>query len=121
MGVQVSSAEGLYGTGDGKSAKIEIADMGSVSGLAGMATMAWATAEIDSESDSGYEKTTRFKGYKAFEKYDARNRSGEISVLVAGRFVIGASGNDVDMDALKAALAAVDLSKLERMKGKAGR
>lgn len=119
MGIQISTAEGKYSSDDGaKSVDIEIADIGSVTGLAGMATYAWANTEIDSESDNGYEKTTKFKGYKAIEKYNKQSQSGELSVLVGGRFVAGASGNGVDMDALKAALGAVDLGKLERMKPK---
>lgn len=117
MGISVSSAEGLYSADDGKSVKLTIADIGNLTGLAGMAAYAWATTDVDRESDNGYEKTTTFKGYKALEKYDRQSRSGEMSVLVGGRFVVGAEGDEVDMDALKAALGSVDLRKLDRMKG----
>ena len=117
MGIQISSAEGQYASDDGKSVTVTIADIGSVTGLAGMATYAWASTEIDRESDGGYEKTTMFKGFKAIEKYNKQSRSGELSVLVGGRFVVGAEGNGIDMDALKSALGNVDLRKLDRMKG----
>lgn len=117
MGIQISSAEGQYASDDGKAVTVTIADIGSVTGLAGMATYAWASTEIDRDSDSGHEKTTMFKGFKAFEKYDKQSRSGELSVLVGGRFVVGAQGNGIDMDALKSALGNVDLRKLDRMKG----
>lgn len=118
MGMQISSAEGEYSSDDGKSAKLEIADIGSMSGLAGIAAYAWAANEIDSESDNAYEKTTKFKGYKALEKYNKQSKSGELSVLVGSRFVVGVTGHGIDMDALKSALSSVDLAKLSRMKAK---
>ena len=118
MGITVSTAEGRYSSDDGKSISVKLADIGSLSGIAGMAAYAWATHEIDRESDSEYEKTTTFKGYKALEKYNKGSKSGEFSVLVGGRFVVGAEGSNVSMDALKSAVGSVDLRKLDGMKGK---
>lgn len=121
MGITVSTAEGRYSSGDDKSISLKLADIGNVNGIAGMAAYAWATHEIDRESDNAYEKTTTYKGYKALEKYNKQNKSGEFSVLVGGRFVVGADGNNVSMDALKAAVGSVDLRKLEGMKGKSAK
>ena len=118
MGMQISSAEGSYSSDDGKSVTLKIGDIGSMTGLAGMAAYAWASTEVDSESDNGYEKTTRFKGFKAMEKYNKQSRSGELSVLVGGRFVVEADGSNIDMDSLKSALGNIDLRKLDQMKGK---
>ena len=118
MGIQISSAEGSYASDDGKSITVKIADIGSLSGVAGMTGYAWANTEIDRESDNEYEKSTTFKGYKAFEKYNKKDHSGDISVLIADRFVVEVQGSDVDMKALKAALETVDLRKLDGMKGK---
>jgi hypothetical protein len=117
MGMQISNAEGRYSSDDGSSLTIKITDIGSLTGLAGMAAYAWARVDVDRESDTGYEKTTVFKGYKSHEKYDKQNKSGEISVLVADRFVVEADGNNVDIDAIKHALDNVDLGKLNSMKG----
>lgn len=117
MGMQISNAEGRYSNGEGASMTIKISDIGSMTGLAGMAAHAWAATDIERESDSGYEKTSTFKGFKSHEKWDKASRSGEVSVLVGGRFVAEVSGNDVDMDALKDALGKVDLKKLDGMKG----
>lgn len=116
MGMTISGAEARYTSADGKAVTIAIADMGSLSGMAGMATYAWASTEIDSERDNGYEKTTKFKGHKALEKYSKQSQSGELTVLVSGRFVVATNGSNVDMDALKSALGAVDLGKLGRLK-----
>jgi hypothetical protein len=117
MGMQVSNAEGRYRADDGSSMTIKITDIGSMTGLAGMATYAWARTEVDRESDNSYEKTSTFGGYKSREKYDKSSKSGEVSVLVGDRFVVEADGNNVDMDAIKGALGKVDLGKLNSMKG----
>lgn len=116
MGIQVSNAEGRYSDDQGKSATVKITDIGSMTGLAGMAAYAWAMTDMDRESDTGYEKTSSFNGYKSHEKWDKSSNYGEISVLVGGRFVAEASGNGVDMNALKDALSKVDLKKLDGMK-----
>lgn len=118
MGMQVSHAEGKYSGDKGESLTLKITDIGSMSGLAGMATYAWANVEVDRENDSGYEKTTSFNGFKAHEKYDKSAKSGEFSALVGNRFVVEADGYNIDMDALKGALGKVDLRKLEGMKNK---
>lgn len=117
MGMQISHANGRYSNDAGKSMTIKITDIGSMTGLAGMAAYAWAATEVDRESDTGYEKTANFNGYKSHEKWDKSSKSGEISVLVGNRFVTEVSGNDVDMNEMKDALTKVDLRKLDGMKG----
>lgn len=117
MGMQISNANGRYANDAGASMTIKITDIGSMTGLAGMAAYAWAATEMDRESDTGYEKTSNFNGFKSHEKWDKSSKSGEISVLVGNRFVAEVSGNDLDMNALKDALSKVDLKKLDGMKG----
>jgi len=117
MGMQISNAEGRYRSDEGSSVTVKIADIGSMTGLAGMTAYAWARVDVDRESDSGYEKTATFNGYKSHEKYDKQNKSGEISVLVGDRFVVEVDGNNVDIDVIKSALGKVDLGKLNSMKG----
>jgi hypothetical protein len=117
MGFTVSSADARYEVqGSNSSVKISIADMGAMSGAAAMAMFAWATLDVDKEGDGGYEKTTTLKGYRGYEKFDKQTGSGEIQVMVAGRFVVSVEGNEVPMDALKAAFDKVDVGKLEGMK-----
>jgi hypothetical protein len=116
MGMQVSTAMGRYSNDQGNDAKITITDIGSMTGLAGMAAYAWAMTDIDRETSTGYEKTTRFNGHKAMEKYDRETKWGDISVLVADRFVVAAEGN-ASIDQLKSGLNSVNMGKLESMKG----
>jgi hypothetical protein len=116
MGMQVSTAMGRYSNEQGNDAKITITDIGTMTGLAGMAAYAWAMTDIDRETSTGYEKTTRFNGHKAIEKYDRETKWGDISVLVGDRFVVAAEGN-ASIDQLKSGLNSVNMGKLESMKG----
>jgi len=112
----MSNAEGRYSNEQGASMTLKISDIGSMTGLAGMAAYAWAATDIERESDQGYEKTSTFNGFKSHEKWNKSSKSGDISVLVGGRFVAEASGYNVEMDNLKDALSKLDLKKLESMK-----
>jgi hypothetical protein len=116
MGMQISTARGEYSNNQGSNVTVTLTDIGSMSGLAGMATYAWAMTDIDRETETSYEKTTRFDGHKAIEKYDRSTKHGEISVMVGDRFVAEARGNEVDIDTLKGALKAVNLGKLASLK-----
>lgn len=115
--MNISHAEADYNSEDGsKSFDINITDMGNMSGLTQMAAYGWAMGEFDRETDSGYEKTTNFSGYKAYEEYNNEGKYGKLQVLVASRFIVEASGNNISMDELKSALGQIDLSKLESWK-----
>ncbi|WP_221390067.1 hypothetical protein [Dyadobacter sp. NIV53] len=116
MGFTISTAESKY-KGDGNSSvKVEIFDTGGVAGVATMSLAAWTMADIDKETETGYEKTTKLEGHKAFEKYDAVNKSGELNVLVADRYVVNVNGNNVTVDKLKSILGDMDLEKLADLK-----
>lgn len=115
--MNISHAEADYSSEDGsKSFDINITDMGNMSGLTQMAAYGWAMGEFDRETDSGYEKTTNFSGYKAYEEYNNEGKYGKLQVLVSSRFIVEASGNNISMDELKSALGQIDLSKLESWK-----
>jgi hypothetical protein len=116
MGFTISKAEAQYDGDNAANVRITITDVGAMAGVAAMATYAWAAGAIDRETETSYEKSTTIKGYKGYERYDRQSTSGEVQVLVAGRFVVEVSGNNVPMDAIKEALEKVDLGKLEGMK-----
>lgn len=40
---------------------------------------AWSMIDRDKETENGYEKTTTYKGNKAYEKYNSKNKNGENS------------------------------------------
>ncbi len=116
MGFVVSNAEGRYEGEGGKSLTIKITDIGAAAGVAALAAFGWAMAEVDKETDSGYERTITIKGNRGYEKYDRNSRWGEVSMIVASRFVVEVNGNELDMDDLRNALDQVDVGRLEQMR-----
>lgn len=116
MGINVSEAHARFENEEGAHVTVKITDMGNMSGFVGMAAMAWAYADVDKETETGYEKTTTFNGHKAFEKYNTESKDGELNIFVAGRFVVSIDGYGVEMSSLKDAAGAISLSKLEAMK-----
>ncbi len=109
MGIKGSSATARYSGGDG-SITIEIADLGSLSGLAGLANK--FDPNLEKETETGYERTRRVNDQLVHERYDRRGKYGEVSVVAGNRFSITVQGSGVEPDALSVALKQVDLGKL---------
>jgi len=117
MGFTISKADANYNTEDySQSIDIEITDLSGATGVAGLAAWGWAMTDIDKETETGYEKTTKYKGYKAFEKYDNQGQYGSIEVLVSDRFMVSVSGNNVPIEIIKSAIEEIDIRKLEAMR-----
>jgi hypothetical protein len=114
VGVKTSSAKADYADNNGAGVHIEIADISGVSGLMDLA--GGLIQNTTSESDSGFEKDVQLGGRTVHEKYDARNKHGDLSIVLAKRFSVDISGNGVDMGALEQTLRQVDLARLESMK-----
>ena len=113
MGFNMSTATAEYREGD-KELEVAIIDFAGVaSALMGMA--AWSTVEIDREDENGYERTTTVEGYKAFEKYNSKNKSGELSVLIGDRFIITLKGRDIEEQDFKKAIAELKIRELAKM------
>ena len=110
MGVKGSSATARYSDGANASIRIEIADLGSLSGLAALAGK--FDPNMEKETDTGYERTKRIDGQLVHERYDRRAKSGEVGVLIANRFSVTVAGSGVDAAALTNALKQIDLSSL---------
>jgi hypothetical protein len=110
MGISAASTTGQYSDGNAKSVTVEITDMGSLSGLAGLATK--IDPNLDKETDTGYERTTHVNGQLIHEQYDNRAKSGEVTVIAGSRFSVTVRGNGVDMDFLTDTLKKVDFQKL---------
>jgi hypothetical protein len=116
MGFTISKAEAdYYNEDNSKSLNIEITDLAGASGFAGLAAWGWAMVDIDKETETGYEKTTKYKGHKAYEKYDNEGVYGSLEVLVSGRFMVNIDGNNVPMETIQSALDEIDIAKLESM------
>jgi hypothetical protein len=112
-GFMVSKTEAEYGDGAGKSIQLEITDMGSASGLMGLAS--WANLQGEKEDQYGTEKTQKVNGRMVHEK-SRKSGGGEYSVVIAERFMVEAKSSSADLNTLKSAVASLDLGKLESMK-----
>ena len=112
MGISVSKAEGRYEGNDDQSLTIEITDLGGMRGVAAFAQFGWAVAEIDRETDTGYEKTVKIGGHTGQEEYDWENKSGSVKIMVAGRFMVDVQGHGIEMARIKGAVELIPLDKL---------
>jgi hypothetical protein len=112
MGIDMTIAEGQYEGQNDASVGLTITDVGNLSGPMRMGMVGWTMAEYSRETDTGYEKTTTYSGYKGTEEYDNESKSGTIRVFVADRFIVELEGSNTTMDALKKALSQIDLKKI---------
>jgi hypothetical protein len=114
LGVKGSSASADYQGQSGERAVMKISDMSGVSGLLDLATAVAQTTS--SESDAGFERDATVAGRTVHEKYDNKSRHGEISAIVAKRFVVEVTGDGMEMASLEQDIGAVDFARLEAMK-----
>ena len=110
MGMKGSSATARYADANNGSLTLEIADIGSMSGLAGLATK--FNPNMEKETSTGYERTRTVNGNMMHQRYDRQSKSGEYDMMIGNRFAVTASGSNVSEDALVAAVKSVDVGKL---------
>jgi Yip1 domain len=114
LGVQKTSATATYQGAGNARAEVEISDATGVSGLMDMADS--MNVSQTTESDSGFEKDVSLQGRKVHEKYDRNSHHAELSTLVAHRFAVDVSGDNVTIEDLEGALSSLDLKSLDAMK-----
>ncbi len=123
MGMDISTATATYQAGNG-TIDVEILDLGAVAGPALMGLASWMNVRIDREDDSGWERTTRYKDYPAYEKFSSyggeNTGSAEVAFFVAERFMVRLEGDDVSMDQVKKLRDAFEDRDLARMKDREG-
>jgi Yip1 domain len=112
--LMVSKAEARYGDGAGKTVSLDISDTGGVSGLMGLAS--WIGVEGEKDDDSASEKTQKVSGRIVHERTSKTGGTNEFGLVLGDRFIVTAKGNGVGVSELKAAIAGLDLAKLESMK-----
>jgi hypothetical protein len=109
-GMKGSSATAHYADAGNTSLTLAITDLGSLSGLAGLATK--FNPNMEKETDSGYERTRTVNGQMLHQKYDRRSKSGEYDMLIGNRFTVTAQGSNVSEEMLASAVKSVDVGKL---------
>jgi hypothetical protein len=113
-GFAVSKAEGRYSDHE-KHVTLEVTDTGGASGLVGLA--GWMNMQGEREDDYSVEKTEKVDGRIVHQKASKHpGGTNEYTVVLGDRFIVNAHGNGVDLASLKAAVAGLDLGKLEALK-----
>ncbi len=110
FGFNVSQASATYEEGD-RRLEVQIVDSGGL-GFLKMATAAWTMAEIDRESDDGYERTISIDGNKAYEKYDNRSGRFELTVIVKDRYLASINAEGLSASEAKGVMNRLDLDDL---------
>ena len=115
IGIQVSNAKATYrGAQGGAQLDLEITDTGGAKGV--MALAGFAGIEEDKQTDHGYEKTYHQDGRMIHEEWN-NSGSGEYTVVLGDRFVVAVHASGVaNIDAVKSALAGLNLAGLEALK-----
>ncbi len=116
MGMSVSKAEARYEGAKDATLEIEITDLGGLGGFGAMAQAGWMMADVDRETDNGFERTAAYKGLKAHEEYDTSDQRGKMEVMVGGRILVSVRGSNVKFEVIRATMDQIDLAKLAALK-----
>jgi hypothetical protein len=114
-GIMVAKAEASYGDDAGRSATLEIIDSGGATGLLGMAS--WAALQGERENDQVSERTERVGDRIVHQRMSKTGGRHEYNIVIGDRFIVTAEGDGIEFGALRNAVSALDLQKLEAMKG----
>lgn len=111
-GMNTATARASYTRGEGQ-IDLSVTDLGGAAAFAQLGS-AFNVNHSEQTGDK-YERVGNVGGRLTTEKYDAADRTGAYSVVVAERFMVEAQGTGVAMTDLKAAVAAVGFNRLEAM------
>ena len=115
VGLMAAKAEGEYVEGN-KRVRLSVVDTGGAAGLTSLAAWAAIGATSESENADRVERMRREGNRLVREEISKRGGTNHYSVILADRFVVSADGEGVDINALKAGVASLDLAKIEALK-----
>jgi len=113
MGMNISTANAEYEGEGNQRLRVTLSDVGGSAMMAGLGA-AWAMVDVDRANDTGFERTVTVDGHRGFEKEE---RSGdeatrELSVIVGNRLLVQLEADNVSMDDLRRAFAALNVASL---------
>jgi hypothetical protein len=115
MGMSYSRAEGDYNKGDAN-VRLEITDTALIQSMVLPFSML-AAGGFNQRSDEGFKRGTTVGGSPGWEEWEHQTKSAEVNVLVAGRFIVRASGHDLqNIEVAKEIVQAVPVAKLAALK-----
>jgi hypothetical protein len=115
MGLSTSQARAEYGSG-GKQVRVEIADLGALSGLAQMAGL----VQGEKETESQVEKTWQSGGRTLQEEYRKDGSHAETKAILKNGLVVSVEADQMAIQDVRGLMEKIDLSGLENLprKGK---
>src|SRR5262245_3107168 len=115
MPVPFSQTETRYTKGD-SNVELKIVDTGFSQLLFAPYAMLLSTG-YEKESSSGYEKATTIAGNPGFERWNKNTKDGEMTMVVANRFLVTLEGKDIgDNKVLQEFVSKIDMNKLASLK-----
>ena len=115
MPFAISNAKAHYTMGE-STMDIEITDSALNQMIFAPFAMFMASG-YEERSDDGYKKAGTIAGSPGFESWEKDANRGEVTVIVANRFVVQAKGRRVaSVDPVKKAIETIDLAKLATLK-----
>jgi hypothetical protein len=109
--LRVSQARATFSDGAGREMVLEIVDSGGISGLVGLA--GWMNVRGEREDASGTERTYEDGGRLIHERTSKVGGDNEFGIVIGERFMVSTRSQAFDLDALKAAVASLELARLE--------
>jgi hypothetical protein len=110
MGMSFSSVTAEYTRENGR-VEVKVQDIGAVPALA-MAMGAWAQSTVNRETRDEVERIYQKDGVSFKEEYRKDGSRAEMSLMLANGVMVELTGDNVDMDGLRGALAALDIKGL---------
>lgn len=117
LGMTVSTAKAEYKGSNQDSLSLTISDIGALGGFAAMAQYAWTMSEYERESDTGFERTMTWKGHRATEEYDSKDKRGKIGIMLENKVVINIEGRGIPFETLEEARDSLDVDVLLGLQG----
>jgi len=115
MGFTISKAEVSYTKGDSR-VRLTITDAAFNQLFMAPFSMMLAMGYSERSSD-GYKKSTTLSGNPAWEEWRNDGKDGKVGVVIAKRFLVEASGSNVDnIEAVRQFATGVDFGKLAALK-----
>jgi X-X-X-Leu-X-X-Gly heptad repeat protein len=113
--VAISRAEARYRR-DSSQVDLEIMDTALSQLLLAPMSM-FLGSGYSERSDDGFKRAATIGGQPGMEDWNTRSKRGEITTVVGNRFIVKATGHDVDsLDPVRQLVEAVDMGKLAAIK-----
>jgi Yip1 domain len=114
MGMTFSSVTSEFRNDTGR-VEVKVQDLGAMPALA-MAMGAWAQSTVNRETQSEVEKVYQRDGASIKEEYRKDGSRAEMSMMLGNGVMIEVTGDSVNMDGVRAAMAALDVKGLAGLK-----